>query len=316
MVGVLGSSRSTTGASASGRGSGRAGPPQARYLPPGPDPQSDSRRTTDRTRADRRAAGAATGAADGRATRQARCSPRGPLPHNAARRSRPESPRTGARSGSGSTWARGEGVGRASGAGCTERSGRVRPAPAWAEVRRDCGRRPAAPPSARSRTSISPARLRPCPRRAGSAGMRAAVSPSPMSPPRVTSATGEAAADKEKGRDRRPVPEPFPTRTEERVTEPLHTIFEPAGDPFLAAGTCRQTAHSEREDGRNGGRSFRRPVRRPRRVGAFTPGKDAELPSRNPPPRVSGLLLVVVLGRGDRGPRPGLPPRGPPRGAV
>jgi hypothetical protein len=161
-------------------------------------------------------------------TSRAGAPPNGPAPtagrqppgrRPAGRPARPESPPTGTRWGSGTTTTRDACVVRAIGAGCTERSGTVRTAPVrepagrWAEGRRTCGRRPAMVPSARSRTSISPARLRPCPCGAGAGDMRAAVARSLMSPPEVMSAAGEGAADKEKGKDRRTVSTAFPTPT-------------------------------------------------------------------------------------------------------
>jgi hypothetical protein len=170
IVGVLGISRSTTGGSTSTAGAGRSttgreGPPgQARYSPRGPAPQRLTCRSTAASSGRERRG--CTGAGD-----QARCSPRGPAPQSAARRVSPRSSPTGA-AGDVTTGAAGAacagsagagaGAGRAIGAGRTERSGTVRmlpdrePAGRCAVARR---REPeGAGPSARSRTSMRPAR--------------------------------------------------------------------------------------------------------------------------------------------------------------
>jgi hypothetical protein len=137
VVGVLGSSRSTTGPFGSGRG-GATGRPQARYSPCGPAPHSASRRVTPRSQPRMRLGAPSGSAADG----------------------------LGAAEG---------GCGRAAGAGGTDRSATGRwagPRGAigrsavdcsggrrYAAERRDRGRCPATIPSARSRTSIRPARV-------------------------------------------------------------------------------------------------------------------------------------------------------------
>jgi hypothetical protein len=181
IVGVLGSSRSTTGGSTSA-GAGRAGSavraprpaPQARYSPCEPEPQSASRRIRSRSTGGRRCLGAAG--------RQARNSPSTPAPQSAARRDSDGRSSAGAGAGAGAGRAggaetNGAGAGRAMGAGCTERSGTVRMAPErdpagrWAP-----GRRPGMRlPSTRSRTSIRPARLLPASCTDRSAVIRAAV---------------------------------------------------------------------------------------------------------------------------------------------
>jgi len=209
IVGVLGSSRSTTGGSTSA-GTGRAGgtgrlPPQARYSPCVPAPQRASRRSSPRSLGGRRSFGAAG--------RQARNSPFVPAPHSAARRDSEGRAATGAGAGArraagGAT--NGTGAGRAIGAGRTERSGTARTAPERDPGGREAaGRRPGerepGTPSTRSRTSIRPARLLPASRIGRSANIRAAVPVRAvsllMSPPAyVVSAAGEGAADKEKGR--------------------------------------------------------------------------------------------------------------------
>src|SRR4051812_49284738 len=95
IVGVLGISRSTTGRSSCGRDSGEAGPPQARYFPPGPEPQSASLRTRDRNRTDRRGADGASGVATGGGAPPATDSPRGPPPPHAPPRGTPGKAPTG-----------------------------------------------------------------------------------------------------------------------------------------------------------------------------------------------------------------------------
>ena len=86
IVGVLGSSRSTTGGSTWRGAATGAGPPQARCSPRGPEPQSAIRRVSARRR------GRSGGRGAGSGVRQAAYSPCGPAPQRAARRARSRSP--------------------------------------------------------------------------------------------------------------------------------------------------------------------------------------------------------------------------------
>ncbi len=168
MVGVLGISRSTTGGLACCAVRRTAGRPQARYSPASPAPQSANRRT--RPRRGARATGA---------HRQARYSPSGPAPQSAIRRIRDPTGPTGSAMGAGRTGTAGRTdpfvSGREAGAIGIGRSGRARTDPARAAVVR-WGRR-TGPPSARSSTSIRPARDWPDWRPDRSAGMRTGAGP-------------------------------------------------------------------------------------------------------------------------------------------
>ena len=197
----------------------RAGPPQARYSPRGPAPQSATRRSRPRSRPGRQAAAAGRSAAapvpsGGRGAPGEVLALRSGTPERGPADTRSASPATGA-AGLGQPRGRGArpGSGGPSGAGCTERSGtRADRAPARAPAGRWAtsaaaagGAACAGPPSARSSTSIRPARLRPAAGAVGSADMRAAAVRSlaaHVASSEVVSAAGEGAADKEKGRQR------------------------------------------------------------------------------------------------------------------
>ncbi len=250
-VGVLGSSRRTTGGSAGRDAGSGAGRPQDRYSPRGPAPHSAIRRVSARRLGRRTTRDVGSGVG------QARYSPSDPPPHSAARRARSRSPVIGRRSGSGTTVTVGVRVtgtagtrpDRTTGANCTERSGTDRTEARKALVCTGPVRCRNGLRSARSSTPINPVRdaagsVEAAPSRAGDATVLSLLL---ISPPKSLSATGEGVADKEKPRQsRRPRP-PFPTHPGARVTEPLSNHSGSVGDPFLNAGICRQAVLRERE---------------------------------------------------------------------
>jgi hypothetical protein len=231
---------------------------QARYAPPAPAPHNAAARARPRSVVRRDGGGAAdAGAGPGRGVPQARYAPAEPEPHSAARRTRPRSPPDGgavepatgatATAGGVRSVARSTGTGRARGrrAGCPRGPGTRR-----AAVCRGRGRRNAAEESARSRTSIRPARVARGSRAAGPAAPEDDGAGGPAgnsvtsSSSHVMSAAGEGAADKEKRRQRGTAKPRFPTPPDGRVTEPLRGPPARVGDPGYRSVTSRQAARS------------------------------------------------------------------------